>query len=378
MTTKSSDLSKNDHRIVPIKVDQLLLDYENPRLASGRDVTTQDDIVKLLWTEMAVDEVALSIAANGFFPEENLFAIPENPKEKDGKKKKYIVVEGNRRFAAVRLLREDGLRQRVKALDLPRLTASEKKALNELPVAIYESRKDLWEYFGFRHINGPKPWDSFSKAKYIAYVKTNYRVSLDTIAERIGDQHSTVKKLYRGYQILRQAESQAGFNREDRIRNKFYFSHLYTALDQKGYQDFLGITSENSLKPNPVPKKRLKDLRELMVWIYGSKEENKKPIVSTQHPDLTNLRFVLSNKSALAALRAGYPLERALEISRGDKLRFREAMTKAKEDLTEANGSMALGYSGESDLLELGKEMLFLIGRMVESMQSLTAKRTKK
>lgn len=378
MATHSPSPKQSHYQIVPIKVDQLLLDYDNPRLASGRDVTTQDDIVKLLWTEMAVDEVALSIAANGFFPEENLFAIPENPKEKDEKKKKYIVVEGNRRFAAVRLLREDALRTNVKATDLPRLTAAEKKALDELPVSVYQSREDLWEYFGFRHINGPKPWDSFSKAKYIDYVKSHYRVSLDTIAERIGDRHSTVKKLYRGYQILLQAESQAGFNREDRIRNKFYFSHLYTAADQKGYQEFLGITSEDSLKPSPVPRSKLKELRELMVWIYGSKEDKKSPVVSTQHPDLTNLRIVLGNKTALAALRAGYALDRALEIARGDKMRFREAITKAKEDLIEANGSMALGFSGEPDLFELAKEILFLIQGMVESMQSRTAKRLKK
>src|SRR2546423_1809384 len=151
MTTKSVSQPNVLERLIrPIQVDKLLLDYENPRLASGRDVTTQDDIVKLLWTEMAVDEVALSIAANGFFPEENLFAIPQNPTEKDDKKKKYIVVEGNRRLAAVRLLREDALRQKIKATDLPRITANEKKALDELPVSVYETRKDLWEYFGFR------------------------------------------------------------------------------------------------------------------------------------------------------------------------------------------------------------------------------------
>ncbi|MEK6304226.1 MAG: hypothetical protein AABO41_26355 [Acidobacteriota bacterium] len=333
--------------------------------------------MKLLWTEMAVDEVALSIAANGFFPEENLFAIPRNPNEKDEKKKKYIVVEGNRRLAAVRLLCEDALRQTIRATDLPRISPSEKKALDELPVSVYETRKELWEYFGFRHINGPKPWDSFSKAKYIAYVKQNYKVSLDTIAERIGDKHATVKKLYRGYVILLQAEAQARFNREDRIRNKFYFSHLYTAADQKGYQDFLGITPENSLKANPVPRNKLKELRELMVWIYGSKEENKSPVVSTQHPDLTNLRVVLTNKTALAALRAGYPLDRAVEIARGDKLRFREAITKAKENLIEANGSISLGYSGEPDLFELGKEILILSQKILESMESMS-KRVKR
>src|SRR5258708_34520853 len=111
MATESVSAPKEfEHPIVPIEVDKLLLDYENPRLASGRDGTAQDDIVKLLWTEMSVDEVALSIVANGFFPQDNLFPIPQNPNEKDQKKKKYIIEEGNRRLASLRLLRADALR----------------------------------------------------------------------------------------------------------------------------------------------------------------------------------------------------------------------------------------------------------------------------
>jgi hypothetical protein len=237
-----------------VAVDKLLLDDENPRLASGLGGDTQEDLLKVLWTEMSVDEVALSIAANGFFPEENLFVVPQNPKEKDEREKRYIVVEGNRRLAAVRLLRDEKLRERIKATDLPKITAHARAALDTLPVAVYKNRQDLWEYFGFRHINGPKPWDSFSKAKYISDVKDNYKIPLEEIARKIGDQHSTVKKLYRGYVVLLQAESQAGFDRADIIRNKFYFSHLYTALDQQGYQEFLDITPENSLKPHPVKK----------------------------------------------------------------------------------------------------------------------------
>ena len=52
-----------------IAVDRLLFDEENPRLASSRDASSQNDLLKILWTEMAVDKVALSVAANGFFPE---------------------------------------------------------------------------------------------------------------------------------------------------------------------------------------------------------------------------------------------------------------------------------------------------------------------
>lgn len=63
-----------------IAVERLLLDVENPRLSSGEGGNTQDELLKILWSEMAVIEVALSIAANGFFPEEPLLVIPSDAK----------------------------------------------------------------------------------------------------------------------------------------------------------------------------------------------------------------------------------------------------------------------------------------------------------
>jgi hypothetical protein len=380
MSKSKSSKNGTGQIIHHIAVDKLFLDEENPRLASGHGGDTQEDLLRILWTEMAVDEVALSIAANGFFPEENLFVIPRNPTEKDESKRTYTVVEGNRRLAAVKLLRDEKLRERIKATDLPELNAKETAALNKLPVAIYNDHEELWEYFGFRHINGPKPWDSFSKAKYIADVKDRYKVPLDEIARKIGDQHSTVKKLYRGYVALLQAESQANFDREDITRNKFYFSHLYTAVDQQGYQEFLGITPENSLKPNPVPKSRLNELHELMVWIYGSKSEGVQPVVRTQSPDLNILREVISKPRALSALRAGYSLDRSYDVAKGDRLRFREALTRAKEDLMEAAGAVALGYigRGDEDLDEMMDEILVIAQDINESMQTKRSKRSVK
>ena len=72
-------------------VEHLLLDVKNPRLASGFGGETQEDLLRVLWTEMAVDEVALSIAANGFFREEPLLVIRAD--DVRGGKGKYIVVE---------------------------------------------------------------------------------------------------------------------------------------------------------------------------------------------------------------------------------------------------------------------------------------------
>ena len=42
--------------IADIRIEQLLLDEENPRLSSSAvDKPNQEDLVRVLWTEMAVD-----------------------------------------------------------------------------------------------------------------------------------------------------------------------------------------------------------------------------------------------------------------------------------------------------------------------------------
>src|SRR5437867_1111067 len=96
-----------------IPVDDLLLDPRNPRLTDFGLTTraSQEEILSVLWSKMAVDEVALSIAANGFYRHEPLYAAHESGK--------LYVVEGNRRLAAVKLLRDAKLRAKIKATTLP-------------------------------------------------------------------------------------------------------------------------------------------------------------------------------------------------------------------------------------------------------------------
>jgi hypothetical protein len=352
--------------------DNLLLDPANPRFATGAADESQEDLLKVLWQEFAVDEVAFSIAANGFFQEEPLFVVRQHPNDKQSK---YVVVEGNRRLAAVLLLRDANFRQKLKATNLPEISPEAAAKLDVLPVSKYESREELWRYLGFRHINGPQPWDSFSKAMYVAEVHDKHGIDLDEIASSIGDRHATVKRLYRGYKVLQQAESMTGFKKEDRIAKRFFFSHLYTAVDQPEFQKFIGI-DPNKFGPNPVPKSKLSELRELMTWFYGSKSEKKLPLVQQQNPDLNILREVISEPRGLAALRAGYPLQRSHEISIGDERRFRNALVRAKEELQTADGVVTTGYNGEEDSYMVFQDISTIVESISARMDAKRAKRT--
>ncbi len=361
-----------------IPVDHLVFDIENPRLTKDTIVKNDEDMTQVLWREMAVDEIVDSISANGFFREEPLIVIPRDPKKSNPERDAFVVVEGNRRLAAVRLHLDKNLQRKVGAKDIPEISQKLREDLIKLPVGIYEKREYVWAYLGFRHINGPKPWDALGKAQFVARVYENQGLTLDNIARQIGDRNVTVKRLYRGYTLLRQAEKQAGFERDDANANRFFFSHLYTAADQAEFQKFLGIDPDSSLRKDPVPKRKLKELGELMLWIYGSRAKGKEPVVQTQYPDLNTLRAVVKAPEGVAALRAGYGLDRAYEISIGDPQRFRDAMIRAREDLVQANGTVINGYRGESDLLSLSDDILRLAERVTGEVRKLHSEKQSK
>jgi hypothetical protein len=344
-----------------IDVSELSLDAKNPRFADVGEGDVQEQLVELLWREFAVDEVAMSIAANGFYDYEPLLAARE--------RNKLVVVEGNRRLAAVLLLLDPKLRRRVGATELPQLSARERRELETLPVRI-QSRDEIWEYVGFKHVNGPQAWQSYSKAKYIAWVHNELNVPLDDVARRIGDRHATVRRLYRALMVIEQAREQGVYSIEDRTKKHFSFSHLYTGLDYAGVQSHLGLAQDRGFRPNPIPKAKTKALGELLTWLYGSKSRNVEPVIRSQNPDLRNLDEVLQSKDGVAALRQRLPLAISLNLAKGDERILREALIAAKQNLQEARGAVLLGYHGERDVRDISEDVLDLAEAIHEEMET--------
>ncbi len=338
-----------------VSVNELLLYPANPRLTDfGLDTdASQLEILQTLWRNMAVDEVALSIAENGFYQHEPLYAARENGQ--------LYVIEGNRRLAAVKLLRDVKLQREAKVSTLPAISAAAKKKLDTLPVIICK-RSEIWAYLGFKHINGPQAWESYPKASYVAWVHNEVGVSLDEIARRIGDKHSTVARLYDALMVLEQAEENDLFDRADRYKKHFSFSHLTTGLGYLGIQEFLGLPKGDKTvgKRRPIAKSHYGQLRELLSWLYGSKSRSIDPVIQSQNPDLRNLDAVLRSKSATAALRRGLSLSVSLDISKGDELVFRESLVEAKQSLVKARGYVVTGYDGNEDLLKITDDILEL------------------
>src|ERR1043166_4275770 len=76
-----------------IETSKLLFDSKNPRLIIP-EAAEQKDILRLLYESESLSDLAHSIAASGFFPEEPLVVILAQAPAAH-----YVVVEGNRRLA---------------------------------------------------------------------------------------------------------------------------------------------------------------------------------------------------------------------------------------------------------------------------------------
>jgi hypothetical protein len=140
----------------------LHLDAKNPCL--GRETTARAprEIIQYLFEHDKALEVAQSIATRGFFPNEPLLAIKENDE--------LVVVEGNRRLAALKALREPGLLEGSYQRQLERL-AKQIEDLSDIasvPVTIAPSRRATDRQVAGRHIGTPVlAWQAENRASFI-------------------------------------------------------------------------------------------------------------------------------------------------------------------------------------------------------------------
>lgn len=339
----------NDVVIERFGADALSFDTRNPRLVEFFDTIREEDIINVLWSNMAVNELVLSILANGFFTNEAMYAVREGDR--------LVIVEGNRRLAAVKaiinpeLIRNGGMNK-----FMPQISEKILEQLNtSLPVIVLDNRQDAWRLIGFKHVNGAAKWDSYAKAEYIAQVHNEYCIPLEDIATQIGDSNKTTMKLYQGLMLLNQADRETEFKKADVFSKRIYFSHVYTAMTYSSMQSYLGINL-NDVSERPVSDENLKKLEEVMIWILGSKKQNVPPVFVSQNPGIRQLCQVIQNPEALQYLRTSRDLDVAFDLSQNGNDVFYEALVSARVHLQKALSKLSY-YDGDEDMLKSSLEL---------------------
>ena len=145
-----------------LNVAGLHLDTKNPRLGRETSSRAPREIVQYLFEHDKAYDVAQSIAIRGYFSNEPLLAVQE--------KGHYVIIEGNRRLAALKALKEPGLLEGSLSRKVEKLARSigDMENILRVPVTVAPNRRATDRQIVGRHIGSPVlAWEAENRASFI-------------------------------------------------------------------------------------------------------------------------------------------------------------------------------------------------------------------
>lgn len=323
-------------------VDDLHFDALNPRLPERMRGAGEDELLPFIAEEYNAISIARSIARHGYFASEPLIAIRENGQ--------LVVVEGNRRLSALKLLSSETLRRLPAIEDKEEWDelATSRLVPRTVPVLVAENRSAVAPVIGFRHISGIEPWESWAKARFISALVDQEARTFDQVAEMIGEEVSDVRVHYRNQAIIQQARTEFDI-RTDRAEN--LFGVFTAAMNNGNLREFIGAPRTGDVRRGvpPIPAERRNESNELFSWLYGQEEQ--RPVIGESR-DLRRLGEVVASEDGLRVLRETRDLFEAEIAAGGLRNRLLRRLGHAKSSLRAAQSDIG-AYGGEEDVRNL-------------------------
>ena len=342
-----------------VDVRRLALGVDSPRLPRADGSRGEERFIADLYRTENLTGILQSISANGYMNIESLIVVLDEEREK------LLVIEGNRRLAAILLFLDDGLLKRVEKaaglkFEIPKIDDEVKESLQRISVFRMKSREDAKGYIGFKHIHGSTKWKSYARARFVASWHTDEGMPLGEISRRIDVQNGATKRMVAAVFALDQAEREGVYDISDRSFGAFDFFHLYAALSRYEYLKYLGIGKSwagTEPSPNLIPKDRLDRLGEVLVWIFGSRQKDQEPVVRFLNPDIERLGEVLGSRKARRVLRGCQDLDEAHRRAVSPSLALSTALANARKNLGVAT-TCVTGYDGRNGyLLDIAQDV---------------------
>jgi hypothetical protein len=336
-------------------IDDLLLDQKNPRIPAEMSSATQEELIVFVAEEYDSLAIAQSIASHEYFSSEPVIAIP------DKSSGHFVVVEGNRRLAALKLLLHPDYRSRLsdrKEWDSIPLKNIPKK----IPVVVAKNRKEVTPILGYRHISGIQQWDAYAKARYIA-AQVDSGLSFKKAAGEVGEGEAEIRSNYRNYKIAQQVK-ELNIDPTTSVALLEEFGVFTRAMQAGNLRDFIGAPSPSEVTKgkNPIPTKKQDALKELAGFLFGPTS------VLDDSRNLTKLGKVISSQEGLKSLRRDRNLEEAHVASGGLRDRLVTRLSTAGRNLRAAKDDLPKYKKDEEviDLVQESREALDELGRLLK------------
>ena len=297
------DMDFSKHSVHP---DQLLLDPNNYRFHDLK----QYKVVKLRgrYSEHGVQSRAQSlleetptfdlgslkdsIRTNGYIPIEQIVVTPFVSTEESGPK--FLVIEGNRRIAAIKSLLKEN---KAGSVDL---SESVNSTLNPIEVVeLIGQEEEINAYtrtlMAIRHVSGVRQWGPYQQAKLVVELFEEEGATLGSVAQQIGITSREVARRYRASKALAQMEIDEEFS--DYAEPRLY-AFFHEAVSAPVIRDWLGFTDDTYTSTND-------EARRLFFEILSPRDidgEIQPPKLTNANQQVRQLKNIVGKKKALKIL----------------------------------------------------------------------------
>ena len=347
MTTNESPATPGE-----LPIHHLRLDPQNPRLPESYHGSTETELLQYIADTYSAIEVARSIALHGYFHSEPLIVVATTGDS-------YVVVEGNRRLVALRVLSEPTLAEDLDDTDEWRALAEEAELPDSIPVVIAQDRKSVAPIIGYRHISGIEPWEPYPQARFVASLVDKENLEFEDVANLVGERASDVAAKYRNFAVVTQAENDFGID-TSRVTKLFgVFARTMTSLPLRTY---IRAPAPVEVKPGhkPLPADSGPRTQELFSWIFGDSDDS---AVIGESRDITKLGQVVSSEVGLKILRETRDLDASYIATGGLRDRLLRRLENAHNNLEAAQEDL--------DDYRDDEEVQTVLSRCQESLQRL-------
>ena len=315
-----------------IPLDGLLLDPNNYRLQEQEGFTAYPDhrfhidrvqeATRSRLRNENLEPLRNSIVANGFLEIERIVVVPY-----EHEAEKFLVIEGNRRVAALLLIRDEY----DAGVEIPERVVG---VFDAVPCLVVDGA-NLEPFFreaimGIRHVGGIREWGGYQRANLVADLRDHHGLDATAISERIGLSVIEVNRRYRAFKALQQMKEDEDYSEHATAQ---LYPLFHEAISLPMVRDWLGWNAETTRFDDDDSREMFYQLISPRIQEQG---ENVQPKLKS-YSDVRALRAILPNAEAKAdLLQMDRELVDALTIANRDRMsrRWRNEVNEAKTALT--------------------------------------------
>lgn len=345
--------------VITVKIEQLYFDPNNYRLINDEryiivdsDKITDDIVQKRTFGILCgaknenIKDLLDSFISNGYLPVDQI-------QVKKIDEEKYLVLEGNRRTAALKTLKLDF---DIHAVDLGNF---DKAIFDALPVVMYEGAEDDIQHLivmGLKHISGNKKWGEWNQAKFIRTLYDSGNYSENEICSSIGIDKTSLRRNIRAlYFIDQYKQSDYG----DQFTDSMYpvFREI---VSNPSLRNWLGWDDYDYQAYNEINRERLFSLLSKNIEIEDESGNQRKDIEAaiTKREEIRILAKFINDEKALDILEQRRSVAEAYNISKaGVKEQIQQPVQRTLDSIETNFATIQQLQLNESELKNLQRQM---------------------